>query len=70
MANGFARAYRHYSCPVERSGTFGSRRVLAPRARFTWDKEHVWHMDTIASVVDSDDGLLMKTPYQVVDRFQ
>ena len=31
------------------------------------DKEHVWHMDTIASFVDSDDGLLMKTPYQVVD---
>lgn len=27
-------------------------------------------MDTIASVIDSDDGLLIETSYQIVDRFQ
>jgi protein phosphatase len=41
--------------------------VIATEGAVHVDKEHVWHMDTIASFVDSDDGLLMKTPYQVVD---
>ena len=27
------------------------------------DKDHVWHMNTIGSFVDPDDGLLMATPY-------
>ena len=31
------------------------------------DRDHVWHMETIASFVDSNDELLMKTPYHVVD---
>ena len=31
------------------------------------DKDHVWHMTTISSFVDPDGGLLMATPYQVVD---
>ena len=31
------------------------------------DKEHVWHVDTIASFVDPNDGLLIKTPFQDVD---
>ena len=31
------------------------------------DKDHVWHMTTIASFVDDDNNLLMRTPYQVVD---
>ena len=29
-------------------------------------KDHVWHMTTISSFVDPD-GLLMATPYQIVD---
>ena len=31
------------------------------------DKDHVWHMNTIGSFVQESDGLLMRTPYQVVD---
>ena len=31
------------------------------------DKDHVWHMTTISSFVDADGGLLMATPYHVVD---
>jgi protein phosphatase len=31
------------------------------------DKDHVWHMTTISSFVDPDGGLLMATPYQIVD---
>jgi polynucleotide kinase-phosphatase len=69
MADRFARAYRHYCWPVEslhdiRIAPF---HVMATEGAVHVDKEHVWHMDTIASFVDSNDGLLMKTPYQVVD---
>ena len=31
------------------------------------DKDHVWHMTTISSFVDPEGGLLMATPYQIVD---
>ena len=68
MADRFARAYRNYCWPVEslqdiRIAPFP---VMATEGAVHLDKEHVWHMDTIASFVDSD-GLLMKTPYHVVD---
>jgi protein phosphatase len=33
------------------------------------DKDHAWHMETIATFVDqgADRGVLMRTPYQIVD---
>jgi protein phosphatase len=31
------------------------------------DKDHVWHMYTIGTFVDADSGLLMTTPYHIVD---
>lgn len=31
------------------------------------DKDHVWHMSTISSFVQEGEGLLMRTPYQVVE---
>ena len=69
MADRFARAYRNYCWPVEslRDIRIAPFHVMATEGAVHVDKEHVWHMDTIASFVDSDDGLLMKTPYQVVD---
>ena len=30
-------------------------------------KDHVWHMTTISGFVDPEGGLLMATPYQIVD---
>jgi protein phosphatase len=69
MADRFARAYRNYCWPVEslQDIRIAPFHVMATEGAVHVDKEHVWHMDTIASFVDSDDGLLMKTPYQVVD---
>jgi protein phosphatase len=31
------------------------------------EKDHVWHMETIASIVAGASELLMRTPYRVVD---
>jgi protein phosphatase len=31
------------------------------------DKDHVWHMNAISSFVQEGDGLLMRTPYQIVE---
>jgi protein phosphatase len=69
LADGFARAYRNYCWPVEslddiRLAPF---HVMATEGAVHADKDHLWHMETIGSFVDSDEGLLMKTPYRVVD---
>src|SRR4029450_6358111 len=31
------------------------------------NRDHGWHMTTISNFVDEDGGLLMRTPYQLVD---
>jgi protein phosphatase len=69
LADRFARAYRNYCWPVEslKDIRIAPFHVMATEGAVHVDKEHVWHMDTIAAFVDSDDGQLMKTPYQVVD---
>src|SRR5262249_37406182 len=69
LADRFARAYRNYCWPVEslQDIRIAPFHVMATEGAIHVDKEHAWHMDTIASFVDPDDGLLMKTPYQVVD---
>src|SRR5262249_47506186 len=69
LAERFARAYRHYCWPVEslrdiRVAPFLSR---APEGTVHPDKDHVWHMNSMASFVPEDHGLLMRTPYHVVD---
>ena len=41
--------------------------LLATEGRVHTDKNHAWHMDTLASVCRTDPELLLATPYQVVD---
>ena len=69
LAERFARAYRNYCWPVEslQDIRIAPFHVLATEGAVHVDKDHVWHMETIASFVDPNDGLLMKTPYQIVD---
>jgi protein phosphatase len=69
LADRFAQAYRHYCWPVEslRDIRIAPFHVMATEGAVHTDKDHVWHMTTISSVVDADDGLLMTTPHQVVD---
>ena len=69
LADRFAQVYRHYCWPVEslRDIRLAPFHMMATEGAVHVDKDHVWHMDTISSFVDGQDGLLMTTPYHVVD---
>jgi protein phosphatase len=71
LADRFARAYRHYCWPVSslRDIRFAPFHVLATEGAVHIDKDHLWHMQTIAEIVGNaaDDQVLMTTPYHVVD---
>jgi protein phosphatase len=69
LADRFAQAYRHYCWPVEslRDIRVAPFHVMATEGAVHTDKDHVWHMTTIRKFVDSDGGLLMATPYHIVD---
>ena len=61
--------YRNYCWPVEslRDIRIAPFHVMATEGAVHTDKDHVWHMSTISSFVQEGDGLLMRTPYQVVE---
>ena len=44
--------------------------LLASEGSVHVDKDHVWHMETLARVCDADPGLLMATPFRKVDLSQ
>lgn len=69
LAERFAKAYRHYCWPVEslRDIRVAPFHIMATEGAVHVDKDHAWHMDTIAGFVRQDDALLMRTPYHVVD---
>jgi len=69
LAQRFAQAYRHYCWPVEslRDIRIAPFHVMATEGAVHTDKDHIWHMTTISSFVDPEGGLLMATPYQVVN---
>src|SRR5262249_35606998 len=41
--------------------------VLATEGHVHVDRDHVWHMESIAEVCGAGDGLLLATPYRAVD---
>ena len=69
LADRFARAYQHYCWPVEslRDIRIAPFHVMVTEGAVHTDKDHVWHMSTIASFVEPEDGLLMRTPYELVN---
>jgi protein phosphatase len=69
LAERFTRAYRHYCWPVAslRDLRLAPFHVMATEGALHTDKDHVWHMQTIAGFAGEDGGLLLRTPYHVVD---
>lgn len=65
----YVDAYRRYCWPVE--GLDGLElapfHVMATEGAVHCDKDHVWHMETLAAVAAEDADLLVATPYKVVD---
>jgi protein phosphatase len=41
--------------------------LLATEGRVHTDKDHGWHMETLAAICRNDPGLLLETPYRIVD---
>ncbi|NBD08924.1 polynucleotide kinase-phosphatase [Corallococcus silvisoli] len=65
----YVEAYRRYCWPVAslddvRLAPF---HLLATEGATHVDKDHVWHMETLARVCRADPSFLMATPYRVVE---
>jgi protein phosphatase len=69
LADRFTRAYRHYCWPVEslRDIRVAPFHIMATEGVVHINRDHVWHMNTISRFAGADEGLLMATPYYVVD---
>ena len=65
----FVAAYRQYCWPVESLADLklAPFHLLATEGHVHTDKDHLWHMETLAEVCRADPELLLATPYQVVD---
>jgi protein phosphatase len=69
MAARYIAAYRRYCWPVSSLDDMklAPFHLLASEAKVHTDRDHVWHMETLARVCRTDPDLLLATPYLVVD---
>jgi protein phosphatase len=69
MAHQYVEAYQRYCWPVKsaRDLRLAPFHLLATEGKVHADKDHLWHMTTLAKVCTADTGLLLATPYKVVD---
>ncbi|MBX9580095.1 MAG: polynucleotide kinase-phosphatase [Gemmataceae bacterium] len=65
----FVDAYRRYCWPVHSLTDLklAPFHLLASEGKVHADKDHVWHMGTLAAVCRADPELLLATEYRVVD---
>lgn len=65
----FVAAYRQYCWPVASLTDLklAPFHLLASEGQVHTDKNHPWHMDTLAAISRADPELLLATPYTLVD---
>ena len=65
----YIEAYRQYCWSVASLNDLklAPFHILATEGHVHADKDHVWHMDTLAKVCNADSGILLATPYKVAD---
>jgi protein phosphatase len=65
----FVDAYRQYCWPVHSLDDLklAPFHLLATEGKLHTDQNHVWHMETLAGTCRHDSGLLVTTPFKVVD---
>ena len=65
----YASAYRQYCWPVNSLGDLklAPFHILASEGAVHADKPHTWHMEMIGRLCAADTGILLSTPFQVVD---
>lgn len=66
LVEAFTRAYRHYCWPVSSLADLklAPFHILATEGAVHTDKDHRWHMETIAKLCAVDPGLLLATPHR------
>ncbi len=69
MADGFVEAYRHYCWNVESISDLklAPFHVMASEGAVHADKDHLWHMETIAGICDKDEEILLATDFKTVE---
>jgi len=69
MAADYVAAYRRYCWPVRGLADLklAPFHLLATEGAVHADKDHVWHMETLAGLCRADEELLLATPYRVVE---
>lgn len=69
MASLYRVAYRRYCWPVAIVDDLklAPFHVLATEGKVHVDRDHVWHMETLAKLCRADTKLLRATPYKIVD---
>lgn len=69
MAQGFRDAYRRYCWPVERLDDYklAPFHLLASEGAVHVEKDHVWHMETLAELCAVDPGIFRPTQWRLVD---
>ncbi|MCB9854111.1 MAG: hypothetical protein H6818_00375 [Phycisphaerales bacterium] len=72
QSEAFVEAYRQYCWPVNDVGDLklAPFHILATEGKVHTDRNHIWHMETIARICDAVDsayGILVKTPWLEVD---
>ncbi|HEX3721864.1 MAG TPA: hypothetical protein VHV31_03685, partial [Nitrolancea sp.] len=69
MSNRYAAAYRHYCWPVNSVSDLklAPFHVLATEGATYFDRDHAWHMQTIAEACHADPEILLATDHRVVD---
>ena len=69
MVGKYVDAYRRYCWPVHSIADLklAPFHLLATEGRVHVDRDHVWHMDTLAKICRADPEILLATEYRVVD---
>lgn len=69
MASDFVEAYRRYCWPVESLNDLklAPFHLLATEGAVHTDKNHIWHMETLAAICKHDPALLLATPHRRVE---
>ncbi|HOX05707.1 MAG TPA: polynucleotide kinase-phosphatase [Planctomycetota bacterium] len=69
MAAQYVRAYQEYCWPVKSVTDLklAPFHIMASDSGVHIDRDHVWHMETLARLCHTDEELLLATPYKVVD---
>jgi protein phosphatase len=68
-ARAYVEAYRRYCWPVDSLADLklAPFHLLASAQGVHTDRDHVWHMTTLARACSADPGILLATPFRTVD---